>query len=97
MKLSAEQVKKVAKLASLPIDEKGTKTFSGQLTKILDHIDQIEKADTASVEPTYNVSPNINKMRKDKPFVCLTQEDAVKSGSNTKNGYFVTKGVFESE
>ena len=98
MKLSKDQVKKVAKLASLPIEDNQTEVFSSQLTKILDHIDQIEKADTNSVDPTYNVSPNINSLRKDDPSKSLTQEEALQNAPNPpKNGQFITKGVFESE
>ncbi len=97
MKLSQDQVTKVAKLANLPSDEKQAKFFSAQLTKILDYIDKIEKANTKDVEPTYNVSPNKNVTRKDNPGACLTQDKVLQNSSNTKNGQFVTKGVFESE
>ncbi|MBI2012302.1 Asp-tRNA(Asn)/Glu-tRNA(Gln) amidotransferase subunit GatC [Candidatus Curtissbacteria bacterium] len=86
----------VAKLANLPISEKEEKLFTQQLTKILDYIDQIEKADTKSVSPTYNVSPNKNVAREDLPADCLTQDEALKNAPNSKNGQFVTKGVFES-
>ncbi|MEX2028550.1 MAG: Asp-tRNA(Asn)/Glu-tRNA(Gln) amidotransferase subunit GatC [Candidatus Curtissbacteria bacterium] len=87
----------VAKLASLPIGKDQEKIFEDQLTKILDYINQIEKADTKNVEPTYNVSPNKNVTRSDNPSNCLTQDEALQNSKNTKNGQFVTKGVFESE
>lgn len=85
----------VAKLANLSLTTEEEKIFGGQLTKILDYIAKIEKANTANVEPTYNVSPNKNTMRKDKPGACLTPEEALQNAANTKNGQFVTKGVFE--
>ncbi len=98
MKLSKDQVKKVAKLANIPIEDSQTAVFSTQLTKILDHIDQIEKADTKSADPTYNVTPNKNVTRKDNPSTCLTQDEALQNASHPpRNGQFVTKGVFESE
>lgn len=85
----------VAKLANLPISDKETKTFSSQLTKILDYIDKIEEADTADVEPTYNVSPNTNITRVDNPNTSLTQNESLQNAPQSKNGFFVTKGVFE--
>ena len=87
----------VAKLASLPISGEETKTFSGQLTKILDYIDKIEEADTSNVEPTYNVSSNTNITRADIQSTSLTQDEALQNSATAKNGQFVTKGVFESE
>lgn len=88
-------ISKVAKLANLPVSEKEAKVFESQLTKILDHIDQIEKADTKSVEPTYNVSSNTNVTRSDNPSAGLTQAEALQNSTNTRDNQFVTKGVFE--
>lgn len=85
----------VAKLANLPVSEKEKEIFTSQLTKILDHIDKIEKADTKTVDPTYNVSPNTNITRADNPNKSLTQDEALQNSANTKDGQFVTKGVFE--
>lgn len=90
-------VKKVAKLANLPLTADEEEKYSEQLSKILDYIDQLNKVDTKGVEPTYNVSGLYNVMRKDEVSESLTQEDATKNGPNTKDGFFVTKGVFEDE
>lgn len=87
----------VSKLASLPIPEDQKRIFSNQLTKILDYIEKIEKADTKNIDPTFNVTPNTNVTRKDSAGACLTQDEALQNSKNIKNGQFVTKGVFESE
>lgn len=90
-------ITKIAKLANLPIGKDQKKVFGEQLAKILDYVDQIEKANTKETGPTYNVSPNINAMRKDNPAKSLTQKEALQNASNSKNGQFVTKGVFEEK
>lgn len=87
MKLTADQVRKVAKLANLPLSSEEEVKYSGQLSKILDYIEQLNKVDTSDIEPTYNVSGLSNVMAK----------DVLKKGSNTKVGFFVTKGVFDNE
>lgn len=87
----------VSKLANLPIADDQKRIFASQLTKILDYVEKIEKADTKNIEPTFNVTPNINATRKDTAGACLTQDEALQNSKNTKNGQFVTKGVFESE
>ncbi|EKD90539.1 MAG: hypothetical protein ACD_31C00001G0002 [uncultured bacterium] len=97
MKLTKDQVKKVAKLANLPLSEAEEEESAEQLSKILDYIDQLEKVDTRGVEPTYNVTGNENVMREDEIGESLSAEDALKNASKTKDGFFVTKGVFESE
>jgi aspartyl-tRNA(Asn)/glutamyl-tRNA(Gln) amidotransferase subunit C len=88
-------VKKVAKLANLPLTEEEEAKYSEQLAKILDYIDQLNAVDTENIEPTYNVSGLNNIMAEDEVIESLPQELATKNGSNVKDGFFVTKGVFE--
>lgn len=85
----------VAKLANLPISEKESEIFTSQLIKILDYIDKIEEADTTNIEPTYNVSSNKNITRADNSSTSLTQKESLQNARQSKNGFFVTKGVFE--
>lgn len=84
MKLTSDQVKKVAKLANLPLTSQEEDLYSEQLSKILDYIDQLDQIKTAGVEPTYNVTDLVNVMRKDETGKSLP-----------KNGPYKTKGVFE--
>lgn len=97
MRLTADQVKKVAKLASLPISEADEDKYSDQLSKILGYIDQLNSVDTKGIGPTYNVTGLENVTRSDEVGESLTQEEATQNSSNHKQGYFVTKGVFESD
>lgn len=87
----------VSKLANLDLTQKEKETFQKQLSDILGYVELIETVDTKNVDPTFNVTSNKNVTRKDIPGACLTQDEALKNGPNTKNGQFVTKGVFESE
>lgn len=97
MKLTEEQVKKVAKLSNLPLSDSELEKYSEQLSEILGYIEKLEQADTENVEPTFNVSSRISIFREDESSESLSQEDALKNSMNTKNGMFVTKGVFENE
>lgn len=95
MKLTKDQVRKVAKLANLPISANEEEKYAAQLSKILDYIEQLKKVDTQKVEPTYNVSGLSNVTSPDIPQPSLSQEAALADSSNNREGYFVTKGVFE--
>ncbi len=88
-------VKKVAKLANLPLTSEEEEKYSQQLSKILDYIVQLNSVDTENVEPTYNVSGLSNVMAEDEVSESLSQEEATKNGVQVKDGFFVTRGVFE--
>jgi len=97
MRLSPDQVRHVAKLANLPITSQEEEMYSEQLSKILDYIDHLNSVDTSSVEPTFNTTGLSNVMRKDQVKPSISQQEALQNAPETKNGYFVTKGVFEEE
>ncbi len=97
MKLSREEVKKVAKLANLPLTEEQEDLYSEQLSKILDYIDQLNQVETSEVEPVYNVSGNTNITRADDTSISLTQDEALVNAPKKKDGFFVTKGVFDND
>jgi len=97
MRLTTDQVQKVAKLANLPISDDEEEKYSEQLSKILDYIDQLNSVDTKNIDPTFNVTGLDSIFRPDQVGESLTQEEALQNGSNVKDGFFVTKGVFEEE
>lgn len=89
-------VKHVAKLANLPLTDGEEEKYSGQLSKILDYIEQLNKVDTSNVEPTFNVSGQKNVMGEDRAGDCtLSQQEALVNAPKKQDGFFVTKGVFE--
>lgn len=97
MKLTKDQVKKVAKLANLPLTDTQEGEYSQQLSKILDYVEQLNKVDTQDVESTFDVTGLSDVFREDQASASLSQEEALSNASLTRNGFFVTKGVFEDE
>lgn len=95
MRLTKDQVKHVAKLANLPLTAEEEEKYSGQLSKILDYVDQLNRVDTSNVEPTFNVTGQSNVMREDETTASLSQEETLLNAPKKQNGFFVTKGVFE--
>lgn len=88
-------VKHVAKLANLPLTNQEEEKYSEQLSKILEYVDQLNSVDTSSVETTFNVSGQVNVLDEDKVGICLTQEEALSNTAKKRDGFFVTKGVFD--
>ena len=64
-KINKEEVKKVAHLARLELDEHEINNHAKQLEKILEYIKQLEKIDTDGVSSTTRAIEVINVLRKD--------------------------------
>lgn len=97
MSLTKDQVKKVAKLANLPLTSEEEEKYSEQLSKILDYIEQLNQVDTKNVEPTFNVTGLDSVMREDESQTGFSQEEALSNAPKKEKGVFVTKGVFKEE
>lgn len=68
MKITREDVLKVAALANLELKDAEVETFRGQLDDILTYIDKLNEIDTSSVEPMTQVvaaSPEEAPLRED--------------------------------
>lgn len=97
MRLTVDQVRHVAKLANLPVSDKEIEVYSKQISEILDYVKLLDGVDTSNVEATVNVTVRKNITREDIPGKSLTQQEALSNSSQTKDGYFVTKAVFEND
>ena len=64
-RISREEVKKVAELARLELNENEIDNHSKQLEKILDYINQLEKIDTENTPCTTRAIEVVNVLRKD--------------------------------
>jgi len=65
-KLTRDDVLKLAKLARIALTEEEVKEFSGELTAILQYVEQMGAVDVTGLKPTNQVSGNVNVMRDDK-------------------------------
>ncbi|MBK17087.1 MAG: Asp-tRNA(Asn)/Glu-tRNA(Gln) amidotransferase GatCAB subunit C [Prochlorococcus sp. SP3034] len=64
-RISKEQVKKVAELARIELNNEETEHHAEQLEKILDYINQLEKINTDNVPCTMRAIEVINVLRQD--------------------------------
>ncbi len=94
MSLTKDQVKKVAKLANLPLTSEEEEKYSEQLSKILEYIEQLNNVNTSNVEPTFNVSGQSNVLAQDQVKTSITQEETLVNAPKKRDGFFITKGVF---
>ena len=87
-KITKEEVKKVAHLARLELNENEIKNHAEQLEKILDYIRQLEKIDTENVPSTTRAIEVTNVFRKDekKNFDCT--DDLLELGPSREDNFF---------
>ena len=64
-RISSDEVKKVAKLARLELNENEIQQHAGQLEKILEYIKQLEKINTENISCTTRAIEVANVFRKD--------------------------------
>ena len=64
-RISADDVRKVAKLARLDLPEDRIATYTGQLESILEYVSQLEQVDTQGIPETTRAVEVTNVSRKD--------------------------------
>ena len=95
MKVSAEEVKKIALLSRLEIKEDRVEAVQQQLSDILSYMELIEQADFSEVEPTAHAVSMSNVMRDDAPQESLPNEDALQNAPEAEGGYFKVPKVIQ--
>ena len=65
--LSDTELDHIAKLARVQIPQERRDALKKELSSILDYIEQLNQADTSSVEPLYQTTGLVNATRPDEP------------------------------
>ena len=87
-KITNEEVKKVANLARLELDEEEINNHADQLEKILKYIKQLEKIDTENVSCTTRAIEVKNVFRKDENKNSDCTEELLNLGPSREDEYF---------
>ena len=88
IKITKNEVKKVAHLARLELNEDEINKHADQLEKILEYIKQLEKIDTNDVPCTTRAIEVINVFRKDEKKNYDSVDELLKLGPSKENKYF---------
>jgi aspartyl-tRNA(Asn)/glutamyl-tRNA(Gln) amidotransferase subunit C len=87
-KISIDDVRKVARLARLALDEQRLGKLTGQLEGILDYVAKLEKVDVRGVEPTAHALPLSNVLREDVVEPSLPLEKVLQNAPETDGPFF---------
>jgi aspartyl-tRNA(Asn)/glutamyl-tRNA(Gln) amidotransferase subunit C len=86
--LDRAQVLHVARLARLELSDPEVEKMSGELSKVLDHIDKIRELDLDGVPPTTHVVDVTNALRPDEPVPCLSRDVVLAAAPEPIDGGF---------
>lgn len=98
MKITEQEVRYVADLANLKLDETEVQRMARDLDEILTHIDKLNELDTADVEPMAQVlfdAADTATLREDVEHTPLGTETALANSALSGAGHFKIPRVIE--
>jgi aspartyl-tRNA(Asn)/glutamyl-tRNA(Gln) amidotransferase subunit C len=98
MKITGEEVRRVAELASLALRDEEVERMAKDLDNILSYIDKLNELDTAGVEPMAQVlfeAEETATLREDRERPSLTNTEALANAPISGSGYFKVPRVIE--
>ncbi len=95
MRLSREEVKHIALLARLGIDEADLEKFSEQLSNILENFEILQRVDTTGVPPTSHPVALNNVIRDDEVAPSFAPGEILANAPEEEDGCFRVRAVLE--
>ncbi|MFB6132165.1 MAG: Asp-tRNA(Asn)/Glu-tRNA(Gln) amidotransferase subunit GatC [Halanaeroarchaeum sp.] len=81
--VDADDVRHVADLARVDLDDEAVERFASQFRDILEHFDALDDAPEVESEPDL-----VNVMRDDEIEASLSREEALRNAAETEDGKF---------
>jgi aspartyl-tRNA(Asn)/glutamyl-tRNA(Gln) amidotransferase subunit C len=94
-KIDISQVRTVAKLARLQLNEAEATQFSHQLSAILDYIEKLNQLDTQDVEPLAHSLPVSNIFRDDIVIPSLGVDSALANAPERDGSFFKVPRILD--
>ncbi len=95
-KIDQDQVRKVAKLARLELEEREVEEFAGQLSSILEYVEKMNELDTEGVEPLAHCLPISNVLREDSVKGSIGTEAALANAPQRDGEFFKVPKILDA-
>ncbi|MBC6441439.1 MAG: Asp-tRNA(Asn)/Glu-tRNA(Gln) amidotransferase subunit GatC [Rhodospirillales bacterium] len=95
MSLDKATVVRISRLAHLATTDEEQDRLAGELSGILDWVEQLDEVDTDNVEPMTSVVEMLLKAREDQISDGGIAEDIVRNAPKSDHGFFVVPKVVE--
>ena len=94
--IQQDDVRHIAKLARLRLDDAEVGVYTEQLGRILGFFDELQALDTTGVPLTAHPLPVSNAFRADEPRPSLPVEDVLANAPHREGPYFRVPKILES-
>ncbi len=95
MAIDESEVRRVARLARLKLTGEEAAMFGEQLSRVLDHMRELESLDTERVPPTAHVLGLSNVLREDEPIPFEGRENLLENSPAVQGPYVKVPKVIE--
>jgi aspartyl-tRNA(Asn)/glutamyl-tRNA(Gln) amidotransferase subunit C len=95
MKISKQDVEKIAHLARLELDPSKTEDIQSSINKVLEWMEALNQVNTTGVEPLVHMTSSINQFREDVALQNLDRQTALDLAPDANDQYFKVPQVIE--
>ena len=95
MSLQRSDVEKIAHLARLAVDDAQLDRVAGDLSRILDLVEQMSEVDTEGVTPMAHPLHMAQRLRADEPAESVDRDDYQRIAPSTESGLYLVPKVIE--
>ncbi|NDV18009.1 Asp-tRNA(Asn)/Glu-tRNA(Gln) amidotransferase subunit GatC [Pseudodesulfovibrio sp. JC047] len=93
MKISPEEVAKVARLSRLDLPQDKLELFAGQLGDILSYMDKLGELETDAVDPLYSPVSHTTVLRKDAVSKESTRDEVLSNAPEQDGKFFIVPRI----
>lgn len=95
MKISEDQVRYVAQLARLQLEDDQIHDMSESLSNILSYMDKLNEIDTSGVSPTSHIGSLETVFREDEAKASLPQDEALSNAPDRVGAFYRVPKIIE--
>ena len=95
MAVSKEDVRKIADLARLHLDQAETDRMTRDMNDILDYVEKLNEVDTENVSPLSWLEGKVTPMQADTVTKFDNTEEALKNSPRSEGRFFIVPKVIE--
>lgn len=94
MKLTKEEIQKIAKLSRIELNDNEQELLASQLAGVLEYVQKLQEVPTDDISETSQVTGLENVYREDVVEVCDVSQEVLQQAPETENGLIKSKPVF---
>jgi aspartyl-tRNA(Asn)/glutamyl-tRNA(Gln) amidotransferase subunit C len=94
--VTKEEIRSLARLARLRLEEKEVESLQSDLSGILDHMELLAEVDTSGIQPMTHVTSKVQALRPDQVRESLDRERVLSACHRTEDDCFAVPSILPS-